>query len=524
MAFVALRETETRPSAATPLVGRDVQLEQLRARWQGVVAERSPHLVTIVGPAGIGKSRLAYALGDEINSRVVSGRCLSYGEGITYWPIREIVLALAGITDADSVETAQARVAELLGATPDGPMLAGVVATAIGLGDAEAPQSEVFWAMRRMFENLARSQPTLILLEDLEWAEDTLLDLIEYVIDLASDAPSLIVATTRPELLERRPGWGSNRDNADVIRLEPLVPRSALELVRAQPGGDAIPVELAEQIRAAADGNPLFVQEIVGGLRDSQALRLVDGAWAFSGDAEVVQIPATIRALLGARIERLPQDERNVLERAAVMGGSFESEALLELLPGVDRATLGTQLRSLVRRELIQSDRAQISGGDAFRFKHLLVRDAAYASLPKSDRAELHAACASWLERVSANRLDEYAEIIGYHLAAAYDYRVALDTGTAGLDELALEAAGYLRTAGERATARGDLHAAAKLLARSIAMTPAAIRRAPKCSLPWRTCVARWASSSLRRTRWRPCSAPRDAVRQSRFGLESSCC
>ncbi len=473
MVFVALRETETRPSTTTPLVGRDAQLGQLRDRWQGVVAERSPHLVTIVGPAGMGKSRLAFALADAIDGRLVSGRCLSYGEGITYWPIREMVLSLAGVTDADSVETAQAHVAELLAANADGPMLAAIVSTAIGLGQAEAPQSEVFWAMRRLFEELARGQPTLILIEDLEWAEDTLLDLIEYVVDLASDAPSLIVATTRPELLERRPGWGSNRDNADVIRLEPLVSTSALELVHAQPGGSAIPAELAERICATADGNPLFVQEIVGGLRDSQALRLVDGAWAFNGSAEVVEIPATIRALLGARIERLPQEERDVLERAAVLGGSFEADALLELLPDVDRAALGTSLRSLVRRELIQPDRAQISGGDAFRFKHLLVRDAAYASLPKSERAELHTACAAWLRRASGARLDEYAEIIGYHLAAAYDYRAALDADAAGLGELALEAAGYLRTAGQRATARGDLHAAGKLLARSIALTPA---------------------------------------------------
>ena len=237
MTFTELHEPEARPDATAALVGRDAQLSQLRQRWTDVVAERSPHLVTIVGPAGIGKSRLAYALGDTIDGRFVAGRCLPYGEGITYWPIREIVFAVAGVTDADGIGTAQTRVAELLAADPDGPMLAALVATAVGLGQVEAPQSEVFWAVRRLFEDLARNEPTLILIEDLEWAEDTLLDLIEYVVDLASDAPSLIVATTRPELLERRPGWGTDRENADLIRLEPLVPVTALELVRAQPGG-----------------------------------------------------------------------------------------------------------------------------------------------------------------------------------------------------------------------------------------------------------------------------------------------
>ena len=215
------------------------------------------------------------------------------------------------------------------------------------------------------------------------------------------------------------------------------------------------------------------MEEIVGGLRDSPALRLVDGEWVFTGNPDVVEIPATIRALLGARIERLPPEERFVLERAAVMGRNFEAEALLELVPDVDRATLGARLRSLVRRELIQSDRARISVGDAFRFRHILVRDAAYASLPKSERAALHTACARWLARVSGDRLDEYAEIIGYHLAEAHDYGASLNAGATGLGDLALEAAGYLRTAGERATARGDLHAAGKLLARSISLTPA---------------------------------------------------
>jgi len=252
------------------------------------------------------------------------------------------------------------------------------------------------------------------------------------------------------------------------VRLDPLVPAMALELVRAQQGGEAIPAQLAERICATADGNPLFVEEIVGGLRDSPALRQLDGRWVFSGDPDVVEIPPTIRALLGARIERVPAEERVILEAAAVIGRSFESEALVELIPGSDRASLGPRLRSLVRRELIQADRAMIGSGDAFRFRHVLVRDAAYGALPKSRRATLHSTYARWLAKISGDRIDEYAEIIGYHLAEAYDYQAAREPGSAATRDLAIRgcrvpanrgrARQFARRPGRRGQTAGALH------------------------------------------------------------------
>jgi predicted ATPase/class 3 adenylate cyclase len=452
-----------------PLVGRDHDLETLANSWALTRTDARPRLITLMGAAGVGKSRLVRQLTTTVitDSRVLHGRCLPYGEGITYWPIRDVVLAAAGITETDSADVAQTRIGGLLAGEVQASVLAERIATAIGIAAATAPQLELFWAVRRLLERLARDQPTLVVLEDLHWAEETLLDLIEYIVDLASNAPLLVLATARPEILETRPGWSQGRPNAQVIRLEPLGDTAALELVRAQAGGEAIPEELARRIAGTAEGNPLFVEETVAMLRDEGGIRrAADGSWEVHAEHARMRVPPTIRALLAARLDRLNEEERILAERASVVGRSFESAALLELVPSAVRPRVAHGLLALVRRELLQPDRAQLSAGDAFRFRHILMRDAAYESLPKSERADLHQRFARWLNRAAGDRISEFDEIVGYHLQQAHDYLRELGHRV-GRPDLARQAAGHLASAGNRAFARGDLAAADLLLGRA---------------------------------------------------------
>jgi serine/threonine protein kinase/tetratricopeptide (TPR) repeat protein len=452
-----------------PLVGRDHDLETLAGSWELTRTDSRPRLITLMGAAGVGKSRLVRQLTTTVitDSRVLHGRCLPYGEGITYWPIRDVVLAAAGITETDSADVAQTRIGGLLAGELQASVLAERIATAIGIAAAAVPPVELFWAVRRLLERLARDQPTLVVLEDLHWAEETLLDLIEYIVDLASNAPLLVLATARPEILETRPGWSQGRPNAQVIRLEPLGDVAALELVRAQAGGEAIPEELARRIAGTAEGNPLFVEETVAMLRDEGGIRRApDGSWEVHAEHARMRVPPTIRALLAARLDRLNEEERILAERASVVGRSFESAALLELVPSAVRPRVAHGLLALVRRELLQPDRAQLSAGDAFRFRHILMRDAAYESLPKSERADLHQRFARWLNSAAGDRISEFDEIVGYHLQRAYDYLRELGHRV-GLPELARQAAGHLASAGHRAFSRGDLAAADHLLGRA---------------------------------------------------------
>jgi class 3 adenylate cyclase/tetratricopeptide (TPR) repeat protein len=457
-----------------PLLGRDSELARLIELWQRTRADAVPRLVTVLGVAGVGKSRLLGQLTRLVSAddRVLYGRSLPYGEGITYWPLRNIVHAAAGITDADSAERAQSRIVHLLADEPQARILAERVATAISLTDTVAPQEELFWAVRRLFEQLARERPTVIILEDLQWAEDTLLDLIEYTVDLAANAPLLLLTAARPELLEAHPGWGTGRPSMELIRIDPLPSDVSMELVRAQPGGEAVPRPLAERIAATAEGNPLFVEGMVAMLRDDGSLTQdAHGVWRFQGAAATVRVPPTVRALLAARLDRLDPADRVIAERASIIGRSFESAALAELVPPETSDHLGRLLLGLVRRELIEPEHNELTGRDAFRFRHILVRDVAYESLPKALRAELHQRFARWLEASTAERVAEFAEILGYHLEQAHRYLVELGVPTED-DRLTHDAVTYLALAGRRADLRGDRAGAENLLGRALNLRP----------------------------------------------------
>ena len=461
----------TRPSTA-PLAGRDRELATLRDSYDRA-ENREPQLVTVLGTAGVGKSRLitefVTALGP--GATILTGRCLPYGDGITYWPLREIVHSVAGIVDDDSSAGARAKLAALFAGTSDAVLLAHRIGAAIGLEQDAAPQEEVFWATRRLLEQLALARPLVLIWEDIHWAAETLLDLLEYLADLATDLPLLILCSARLEVLERRSGWGGGRSNSTIIRVEPLADVATAGLIRVLPGGSALPSDLQDRIVAAAEGNPLYVEEMLAMLLDDGYLNHVGGRWVASGELERAPVPPSVRALLAARIDALPEEERTVAERASVVGRVFEAAAVRELAGDVGDS-VARALLALVRKELLRPERSELSAGDAFKFRHLLIRDAAYEALPKSERADLHERFAAWVERTAADRVTEYEEIIGYHLERAYRYRRDLDPRDDALAGLAAAAAERLARAGRRAVTRAD-GAAATLLGRAAELIPA---------------------------------------------------
>jgi class 3 adenylate cyclase/tetratricopeptide (TPR) repeat protein len=429
---VAAERLERRFEA--PMVGRERQLSLLRDTFANVVSERSCHLFTILGAAGVGKSRLAAEfLGTVEEATVVRGRCLSYGEGITYWPVVEILKQLPSA-------------AEL-----------GIDAIAVGaveglLGEEETTVSteDIAWAVRKVLESVSAARPIVCVLDDLHWGEPTFLDLVEHVADLSRDAPILILCMARPELLDARPGWGGGKLNATTVLLEPLADEETERLIGSLAHFDE---SLRANIRKAAEGNPLFVEEMVALARERE-----------DGD---VNVPPTIQALLAARLDQLEPAERSVLERGAVEGRVFHRGAVQALAPEESQVT--ARLTALVRKELVRPDKPLLAGDDAYRFRHLLIRDAAYDALPKATRADLHERFATWLED-HGSELVELDEILGYHLEQAYRYRAELGPlDEAGL-ELGRRASERLAEGGRRAGQRADLPAAVNLLGRATAM------------------------------------------------------
>jgi class 3 adenylate cyclase/tetratricopeptide (TPR) repeat protein len=458
----------------SPMVGRDRELGLLVQAFDRTLSERWCHLFTVLGSAGVGKSRLVAEFLARVGDRgtVLRGRCLPYGEGITFWPVAEAVKQAAGIEDGDTPERARERIAELVASEEHGEVVANHVAQVLGLIADSAVPEETFWAIRSLFEALARSLPVVLVLDDVHWGEATFLDLVEHISDWSRDAPILLVCLARPELLDARPAWGGGKMNSSSILLEPLSAEDASTLVHNLVGAADLPAEVGERITEAAEGNPLFVEEMLGMLIDEGLLVRDGGAWVPAGDLSTVSVPPTIQALLAARLDRLDADQRTVIERASVVGKEFWRGAVVELAPEPLRPAVPANLMALVRKELIRPGRSTFAGDDAFRFRHLLIRDAAYESMPKETRAELHERFAGWLERVTGDRFVEYEEILAYHLEEAVRYRSELgppDDATRALSERAAE---RLTSAGRRALARGDMTAAASLLGRAVGLLP----------------------------------------------------
>jgi class 3 adenylate cyclase/tetratricopeptide (TPR) repeat protein len=458
----------------TPLVGRERELARLEQAYRQAVADRSCQLFTVLGTAGVGKSRLVaeFLVSLRQEATVVKGRCLPYGEGITYWPVREIVHQAASVDEGETAEAAVAKLSDLLLGEPDAAILASRIASAIGLSTDARPQEEIFWATRRLLEHLARDRPLVVLVEDIHWAESVLLDLLEHVADLARDAPLLLLCAARPELLEKRPAWGGGKVNATAILLEPLASDATERLIEALPGGRALPAELRARILGAAEGNPLYLEEMLGMLIDEQLVVERDGEWRAEREIDRVSVPPTVQALLAARLDQLPPVERAIAERGSVIGRVFEQAAVAELASDSLKPEVGRGLVALVRKELVRPERSDLAAGDAFKFRHMLIRDAAYDALPKADRAELHERFAAWLTRVTGPRALEYAEIVGYHLEQAYRYRTELGESGPSVEGLGHRAGELLAQGGDRAIGRGDAAAAVELYRRATDVLP----------------------------------------------------
>jgi DNA-binding SARP family transcriptional activator len=441
--FRLLAVEPPRPRAArrldVPMVARAHELAVLEDRFATATGRPSCVLVTVLGPAGVGKSRLAREFLTGLDADVLEGRCLSYGEGITYWPLIELMTALQGSHG------------ELLADRP-----AAEAAIASLLGDSADPTTpdEIAWAVRKLLEALARERPLVVLLDDLHWAEPTLLDLVEDVAQLSQAVPILLLCLARPELLERRPGWGAGQTNATALRLEPLGPAETQELIGHLLRGGELAPELAARIEATAEGNPLFVEEMLAIVQES--------------DADEVIVPPTIKALLAARIDQLNPTERQILGCGAIEGQLFH-RSTVEALTAPPQPT-EQQLAALVRKGFLRPDQPrQLPADEAYRFRHLLIRDAAYDALPKATRADLHERFAAWLDE-HGGMLVERDELVGYHLQQADCYLGELGTPESETASLRERAAGFLAAAGRRATARGDYHAAVNLLERALAL------------------------------------------------------
>ncbi|HEX8099482.1 MAG TPA: adenylate/guanylate cyclase domain-containing protein [Actinomycetota bacterium] len=467
------------PASATrrlisPMVGRRRQLSALHDAFEDAVTDQACHLFTVLGSAGVGKSRLVREFVQAVEQRAITlqGRCLPYGEGITFWPVREFVQAAAGIIDTDPPAEALQKLAKLVADEDDRDLIAEHVGQAIGLAEATAPSEEIFWAVRKLLESQARDRPLVVVIDDIHWAEPTMLDLIEHVADWSRGASILLVCVGRQEFVESRPSWGGGKLHATSILLEPLNEDESDELVENLLGhANLRPAERA-RISEAAGGNPLFVEEMIGMLIDDGLLRRENDHWAPAGDLTNVSVPPTIQALLAARLDRLEFEERQVIERAAVVGKIFYRGAVVELSPDEIQPRVGAHLMTLARKELIRPARSGFRHEEAYQFRHLLVRDAAYHGMPKEIRADLHEAFAAWLERTAGARANEYEEIVGYHLEQAHGYRVELGPVDERARAIALRAAEHLGAAGRRALNRYDFTAAASLLTRATALLP----------------------------------------------------
>ncbi len=451
---------------SAPLVGRDSELELLDNAFARTVRDRRATLVTLYGEPGVGKSRLAREFVEAIEgATVLKGRCLPYGEGVTYWPIAEMVKASAGISDDDPLD----RAFEKLRDTCEDEAVADLLGLAAGVLEAvegERSQQEIAWAVRSWAEQLADAQPLVLVFEDVHWGEEPLLELVEHLAGFVRTAPLLLVCLARPELLDVRPGWGGGRVRAVTLELEALPDEESGQLVAALADEVGVSVDAAA-VLAKAEGNPLFVEETIRALAERP-------------DARQDRIPDTVQALIAARIDRLAPEQRRLLQRASIMGRVFVRGALAHLSTDVEDVDAALE-ELLLRDFVLPEERSSISGEQAYKFKHVLIREVAYGGLSKGSRADLHLLFADWLGRRAG---EELVEIRAFHLDQAARLLAELDGAAPA--ELAEEAAGALERAGRRALSRESFRSARKLLVRAVELAPTLERRYFAARAAWR--------------------------------------
>jgi class 3 adenylate cyclase/tetratricopeptide (TPR) repeat protein len=454
--------------AVTPLVGRDHELELLENTFARAVRDRRAHLFTVYGDPGVGKSRLANEfLGSLEGATILKGRALPYGESITYWPLAEMVKSAADIADDDPLEVAIEKLRECCPAEAVADLL-GLATGVLEAVHGERSQQEIAWAAREWAQLMSQTQPLVLVFEDIHWAEEPLLDLIEHLTAWVRDGSLLLLCLARADLLEIRPDWGGGRVRSTSIELEPLGAAESETLIDALSAQDAISVETRTLLLQKTEGNPLFLEE---------TMRMVEES---GEDGAAERIPNTLLALIAARIDRLPPALKAVLQRMSVIGRTFWAGALDYLAPDLEQRREALD-ELLLRDFVVREARSSISGETAYRFRHVLIRDVAYASLSKSARADIHARFAAWLgERAG----DELLEIRAHHLDHAASLLAELDGAPPA--DLAKEAAATLQEAGRRSLAREANQAARHALLRAVELEPTLDRRYLAAKAAWR--------------------------------------
>jgi tetratricopeptide (TPR) repeat protein len=460
---------------ATPLVGRDLERTLLVSTFERAARDRAPHLVTVVGEPGVGKSRLVSELAAHIDERedlVVwrHGRCLPYGDGITFWALGEIVKAHAGILDSDPAPEVKAKLeASIDPNDPDGEWLLRRMGPLVGLDSEETPdRDESFAAWRRYLERIAEDRPTVLVFEDIHWADAAFLAFLEHLAEWSQGVALLMVATARPELFERHAGWGAGMRNVTTIDLPPLTEAETARLVTVLLESAILPADVQSLILDRAGGNPLYAEEFVRMLEDRGLLVARGRTWTLA-DAREVPVPDTIQALIAARLDTLAPERKALLEDAAVLGKVFWAGAIAAM-GGREEAEVRTALHELSRKELVRPSRESSMGGAAeYAFWHALVRDVAYGRIPRPARARKHLAAAAWIER-AAGEAEDLAEILVHH----YGEAVALLRAAGQSEGLDAAIAGWstsLALAARRATSL-DMERAVALFERAIEATP----------------------------------------------------
>ena len=454
--------------ARAPLFGRERELDALRDALERARSQRQLQLVTLVGVPGIGKSRLVYELSQSVEAEPDftiwrQGRSLPYGEGVSFWALAEIVKAEAGILESDSEADVESKLRAAVEEVADDPSeaewMAARLGSLVGLQgageDATAPQSESFSAWRRFLESLADRRPLVLVFEDLHWADDGLLDFIDQLVDWARSAPVLVLCTARPELLERRPGWGGGKANASTISLPPLEDEETARLFSSLLERAVFPAETQSVLLARAAGNPLYAEQYARMLKER-------------GDADDLPLPETVQGIIAARLDGLSAAEKALLQDASVVGKVFWL-GVVRAIGGIDRAQGEEALLGLERKELAQrARRSSVEGEAEYSFRHLLVRDVAYGQIPRAARADKHRAAAEWVEGLG--RPDDHAEMLASHYSRALEYARA----TGGEDaELVERARGALRDAGDRASSLQAWPAAARFYTEALDLWPA---------------------------------------------------
>jgi class 3 adenylate cyclase/tetratricopeptide (TPR) repeat protein len=451
--------TAAHDAARTSLVGRERELALLRGTVERVESERSPQLVTLVGVPGIGKSRLMHELlRSHFQDRDLrdwrQGHCLPYGDGVSFWAIAEIVKGLAGILESDGAEIVATKLARAVSeaiADDESEWVRGRLSPLVGLESDVSVRSErddSFAAWRRFLEAIADKRPLMVAIEDLHWADDGLLDFVDYLAEWAAGVPLMILCTARPELLERRPGWGGGKYNALTLALSPLADEDAAHLIAEVLDRTVLPPETQTALLERAGGNPLYAEQF--------ALLYLERR------SDDLSLPENLHSLIAARLDSLPPNEKALLQAAAVVGKTFWSGAL------ATNGEFAGRVHSLERKEFIQSERrSSVAGEQEYTFRHVLLRDVAYGQIPRSERAEKHQRAAEWIE--SLGRPQDHAELLAHHYVAALELTAASGADT---QSLAASARDALADAGDRALSLNSFAAAAAFYASALELTP----------------------------------------------------